>query len=217
MRSVFLGPPGAGKGTQAALFCEKRKLAHVSTGELLRQAAREGTPLGKKAAEIMKRGDLVPDDLVLGIAKARLDSADCRTRGFVLDGYPRNVQQAKDLDKVLKDMKQPLSAVVYFEVDRPSLIARLSGRRGCPKCSASYHVTALPPKVAGKCDSCGSALVQREDDRPDSIANRLKVYDEKTKDLIGYYKALKLLVTVPSNGGIEEIAASLELKLKGIA
>lgn len=217
MRGVFLGPPGAGKGTQAKIFCERRNMVHVSTGELLRAAVREGSALGKKAADIMERGDLVPDNLVLDIAAERLDREDCRSRGFILDGYPRNVNQGMDLDRTLKEMGLALDAVIYFDVNRAALIERLSGRRVCSKCQANYHVSAAPPKAAGVCDACGAELIQRPDDRPESIENRLKVYDDQTKDLIGYYSKQNLLVPVEAGGDIEDVSRQVFEKLENVA
>lgn len=214
MRGVFLGPPGVGKGTQAKTFCEKRKIAHVSTGELLRRAVREGTPLGQKASGIMARGELVPDALVLEIVAERLRADDCRKGGFILDGYPRNLAQAKDLDKTLKGLGLDLQAVVAFEVDRAALIERLSGRRECSKCQAGYHVKSQPPKKPGACDKCGGALVQREDDQPASIEKRLQVYEAQTKELIGYYGGRKLLVPVSAEGEIAAVSKRTEDALR---
>lgn len=216
MRGVFLGPPGAGKGTQAKVFCERRNLPHISTGELLRREVKEGTALGRKASDIMERGDLVPDSLVLQIASQRLDQEDCRTRGFVLDGYPRNVDQAMDLDRVLETMGTPLEAVVHFEVNRTALIERLSGRRVCPNCGANYHVTSAPPRRPGVCDVCAQSLVQRDDDRPQAIETRLKVYNDQTKPLIDYYADRNLLVPVDAGGPIQEVAQRVFEKLKEI-
>ncbi len=216
LRGVFLGPPGAGKGTQAKVFCERRNLVHVSTGDLLRREVKNETPLGAKASEIMTRGDLVPDSLVLEITKKRLSAEDCRTRGFVLDGYPRNCAQAMDLDTTLKSMALPLDVVVYFEVSRASLIERLSGRRVCPKCAANYHVREAPPKDDRRCDHCGAELVQREDDRPQAIENRLMVYKDQTRELVDYYTERNLLVPIDASGNIDEVARRVFEKLKDI-
>ncbi|MHC5037450.1 MAG: adenylate kinase [Planctomycetota bacterium] len=214
MRTVFLGPPGAGKGTQAKVFCERRNLVHLSTGELLRGEVKAGTPLGKKASDIMARGDLVPDPLVLEITAKRLDNEDCRSRGFVLDGYPRNGNQARDLDKTLEAMQLPLDGVVYFDVSRAALIERLSGRRVCPKCGTNYHVTEAPPKQENACDVCNVELIQRDDDRPQAIENRLAVYNEQTKALIDYYAERNLLIPIDAGSRIEEVAQRVFEKLK---
>jgi len=216
MRGVFLGPPGAGKGTQAKVFCERRNLVHISTGELLRREVKNGSPLGIKAREIIARGDLVPDPLVLDISAARIGADDCRSRGFVLDGYPRNRNQARDLDRILGEMSRPLDGVVYFEVSRAGLIERLSGRRVCSRCGANYHVSQAPPQKAGLCDVCEVDLIQRDDDRPQAIEHRLKVYNEQTKELIDYYAGRNLLITVEAGGGIEDVAARVFDKLKDI-
>ena len=216
MRGVFLGPPGAGKGTQAKVFCERRNLLHVSTGELLRGEVKAGTDPGKKAESIMARGDLVPDALVLEIAAKRLGAEDARSRGFILDGYPRNGKQAQDLDKTLEPMNLTLDKVVYFEVNRTALIERLSGRRVCPKCGTNFHVSGAPPKKEGFCDACDVELIQRDDDRPQAIENRLQVYNDQTKELIGYYAGRNLLVTVDAGGRIENVAQRLFDKLKDV-
>ncbi|MHC4778930.1 MAG: adenylate kinase [Planctomycetota bacterium] len=215
MRGVFLGPPGAGKGTQAKVFCERRNMLHVSTGELLRGEVKAKSPLGEKAESIMARGDLVPDALVLEITAKRLSAEDARSRGFILDGYPRNGGQARDLDKTLDSMDLTLDKVIYFEVNHAALIERLSGRRVCPKCSTNYHVSEAPPKKDGLCDACEVELIQRDDDRPQSIENRLKVYNDQTKELIDYYASRNLLLTIDAGGRIEEIAQRLFDKLQG--
>jgi adenylate kinase len=216
MRGVFLGPPGAGKGTQAKVFCERRNMVHISTGELLRREVKEESSLGLKAREIMARGDLVPDPLVLEITAVRLGAEDCRSRGFILDGYPRNHNQALDLDRTLEEMGLPLEAVVFFEVSRAGLIERLSGRRVCPSCGANYHVSQAPPTKAGLCDACEVELVQRDDDRPQAIEHRLKIYNEQTKDLIDYYAGRNLLLPVEAGGSIEDVAARVFDKLEDI-
>ncbi len=215
MRAVFLGPPGAGKGTQAKLFCERLGLCHISTGDLLRQAVADGTQPGLKAKEFMDKGELVPDALVLNLLEKRLAMPDCSGKGYVLDGYPRNIEQAKSLDAALEKLKSRLDAVAFIDAPRAMLIERLSGRRACPSCGAGFHVRTMPPKKTGVCDSCGSKLVQRADDRPATIENRLKVYEKSTKSLIDYYETRGILRTIPGGGEVEEIAALLYKQLKG--
>jgi adenylate kinase len=215
MRSVFLGAPGSGKGTQAKIFCERLGLIHLSTGDLLRAAAAEGTETGLKAKEFMERGELVPDALVLKLLGERIGREDCREKGFVLDGYPRNLEQARDLDGVLDGIGVGIDAVVFLDVPKAAIIERLSGRRICPSCGAGYHVTNLPPKKEGFCDDCGSRLEQRADDSPATIENRIRVYEESTRSLIGYYEEKGLLRTIPAAGSVEEITGLLFEKVKG--
>jgi adenylate kinase len=190
-------------------------LCHVSTGDLLRGAVSEGTDLGQKAKEYMERGELVSDGIVTALLKKKLAGEDCRKRGYVLDGYPRNLEQATDLEAVLDDLSNRLDAVVYIDVPRASIIERLSGRRVCPDCGAVYHLASLPPKTTGLCDACGGKLVHRTDDRPATIENRLKVYEESTRSLIEFYDAKGLLRPVEGGGEVNAIARSVFEKLKG--
>lgn len=206
MRTVFLGPPGAGKGTQAKIFCERMGLPHLSTGDLLRAAVAEGTEPGRKAKDAMDRGELVSDALVLELLERRLERDDCRSEGFVLDGYPRNLQQARDLDDLLGRLGSPLDAVVYIDVPKALIIERLAGRRVCPNCGAAYHVANLPPRQEGVCDACGATLVQRSDDKPATIENRLRVYEASTRSLIEYYDRKGLLRPVEGGGDVNDIA-----------
>jgi adenylate kinase len=200
-RIVFLGPPGAGKGTQAATLGEALHIPHLSTGDLLRSAVAAKTPLGLEAEGHMSAGRLVPDDLVLRILKERLARPDA-AQGFLLDGYPRNPAQARSLEAI-----SPIDVVVSFEVPTELLIERLSGRRVCPVCQSVYHVTNHPPKVAGKCDREGADLVQRPDDRPEAIRTRLQVYAEQTEPLIAYYRSKGLLRPIDGTGAVDAVLA----------
>jgi adenylate kinase len=187
MNLVLFGPPGAGKGTQGTLLAEKRGLSRLSTGDLLRDAVREGTPLGLKAQEYMNAGELVPDDVILGLIRVMLSGGT--EAGAIFDGFPRTLPQAEALDKLLADIGQPLGAVIALNVDDEALVQRLSGRRSCPKCGAVYNVYSDKPKTADVCDRCGTGLVQRTDDRESTVRRRLQVYHEQTAPLIAYYEA----------------------------
>ena len=186
MRAVLLGPPGAGKGTQAVRLVEKYGVPQISTGDIFRKNIKEGTELGKKAQEYMNAGQLVPDELVVDLVKDRLMQDDC-ANGYLLDGVPRTIFQAEELDKFLAENGQKLDAVINFEVGHDTLIQRLTGRRICKKCGAGYHVVNMPPKVEGICDKCGGELEQRKDDNVETAENRIVVYNESTAPLIGYY------------------------------
>jgi adenylate kinase len=186
MRAVLLGPPGAGKGTQAVKLVQKYGVPQISTGDIFRKNIKEGTELGKKAQEYTNTGRLVPDELVVDLVKDRLLQDDCRN-GYLLDGFPRTIYQAEQLDKFLAENGQKLDAVINFEVGHDALIARLTGRRVCKNCGASFHIVNIPPKVEGVCDNCGGELEQRKDDTVETAENRIKVYEESTAPLIGYY------------------------------
>jgi adenylate kinase len=203
LRIVLFGPPGAGKGTQASLLSEKYGAAHISTGDILREAVANATEVGLKAKSYMDKGELVPDDVVIAIAKDKLSSIG--EQGFILDGFPRTIAQAKALDEALAEIDKPLDAVVNLQVDEEELVRRLSGRRVCPSCGEPYHIDSKRPKVEGKCDKCGAELVHRADDQPEAIRNRLKVYENKTSPLLGYYETRGILLNVPALGSIEEI------------
>ena len=204
MRLIFLGPPGAGKGTQAGEVASKLGIPHISTGDMFRAEVSAGTELGKKVKSIMDSGGLVSDDLVLEIVKARLDKPDVES-GYLLDGFPRTVPQAEGLDRITAEAERPLDHVVYFDLPDEVVIRRLSGRRSCPQCGEPYHVESLKPKVEGQCDTCNVALIQREDDMPATVKNRLDVYKESTAALIDYYDGKGLLRRVPAEGAIEDI------------
>ena len=198
-RIVFLGPPGAGKGTQASILGRELGVPHLSTGNLLRSAVAARTPLGLEAEGHMAAGGLVPYDLVLKLLKERLDEPDAAS-GFVLDGYPRNAAQAAALARIT-----PIDRVVEFQVPVEALIERLAGRRVCPVCQSVYHVSRLPPKVPGRCDHDGAELVQRPDDRPEAIRTRMRVYDEQTAPLRAYYRSQGILRSVDATGTPEEV------------
>jgi adenylate kinase len=207
-RIVFLGPPGAGKGTQAARVAQELGIPHLSTGDLLRQTAREGTPLGQGAEQHMRAGRLVPDDLVLSILGERLAQPDAQ-RGFLLDGFPRNVAQAKALDKVA-----PIERVVAFRIPESMLVERLTQRRTCPKCGAGYNLATAPPRVPGRCDRDGELLVQRSDDSEAAIRTRLKVYQQETMPLLEFYRRHGTLVEIDADGSPEAVASRIGTALR---
>jgi adenylate kinase len=207
-RIVFLGPPGVGKGTQAARLSKELGIPHLSTGDLLRTAVRAGTSLGHEARGHMDAGRLVPDDLVLQILTERLGAADARS-GFLLDGYPRNIPQAERLRSIT-----PLDVVVSFELPASDLIARLSSRRICPTCQTVYNLVTQPPKVPGRCDKDGTELIQRPDDLPAAIQTRLAVYAEQTAPLLGYYRKAGLLSAVDASGDPEAVATRVRKLLR---
>jgi adenylate kinase len=184
---ILLGPPGVGKGTQGKLLCENLGLAHVSTGDLLRAARNEGTPLGREAQAYMDRGELVPDAVIIGMVREALDELGA-DRGVVFDGFPRTVPQAEALDGVLADLDRGLTRVLVLRADDEVLVRRLAGRRTCPDCGAIYNVHLSPPSEEGVCDQCGGTLVHRSDDAPDTVRNRLAVYHEQTEPLIAFYE-----------------------------
>uniref|UniRef100_A0A7C4AIM3 Adenylate kinase n=1 Tax=Thermodesulfovibrio aggregans TaxID=86166 RepID=A0A7C4AIM3_9BACT len=204
MRLVFLGAPGAGKGTQAKKLVEKYGIPQISTGDLLRAAVAEGTALGKEAKSYMDRGELVPDKVVLGMVKERISQDDCK-KGFILDGFPRNVAQAEALDKMLAEMNIPLDLALNVDVPFDDLMKRLTGRRTCKVCGQMYNIYYSPPKVEGKCDKCGGELFQRDDDKEETIKKRLDVYRAQTEPLIDYYSKKGILKNVSGTGSIDEI------------
>jgi adenylate kinase len=204
MRIVLLGAPGSGKGTQAKLLVEKYKIPQVSTGDLLRAAVTAGSELGRKAKAAMDAGQLVSDDIVLGIIQERLSKPDAKA-GFVLDGFPRNIPQAQALDSMLARLGQPLQLALLVDVDREVLTKRITGRRSCGQCGAIFNIYFSPPKPPGKCDKCGGALTQRSDDNEETVRKRLAVYEQQTAPLVSYYKAQGKLRTVRGVGAIGEI------------
>jgi adenylate kinase len=208
MRLVFLGAPGAGKGTQAKKLVEKYGIPQISTGDLLRAAVAEGTALGKEAKSYMDRGELVPDQVVLGMVKERLSKDDCK-KGFILDGFPRNVPQAEALDKMLAEMNIPLDLALNVDVPFEDLMKRLTGRRTCKSCGQMYNIYYSPSKVEGKCDKCGGELFQRDDDKEETIKKRLDVYKAQTEPLIDYYSKKGILKSVSGTGSIDEIFNSI--------
>ncbi len=208
MNMIFLGAPGAGKGTQAEVVCKELNIPAISTGNMLREAVKNETPAGLKAAEYMNRGDLVPDEIVIGILKDRIAQDDAQN-GFILDGFPRTVAQAEALDS----MGVRIDKVIEIDVPDEKITARMSGRRVCEGCGNSYHIVFKPTKVEGICDACGAKVVQRIDDKPETVQARLKTYHEKTAPLRDYYAAKGKLVTV---NGQDEIAETSRLTLEAI-
>jgi adenylate kinase len=210
---ILLGPPGVGKGTQGVLLCERRGLTHVSTGDLLRRARREGTPLGVEAQAFMDRGELVPDSVIIGMVREHL-AALPEGAGVVFDGFPRTVAQAEALDTVLEELGRAVDRVVVFHAEDDVLVRRLSGRRSCPECGAVYNVHFNAPKAEGLCDRCGGALTHRADDQPDTVRNRLEVYRRQTEPLIAFYEAHPATVRrVEGNRPVEEVQADLQSAL----
>jgi len=212
MRIVFLGAPGSGKGTQAKLLMQEFGFPQVSTGDLLREAVAAGTELGKRARAAMEAGELVTDDIVLGIIAERLAQDDCAV-GFILDGYPRNLQQARDLGPVLEDIGQSLDAAVLLDVDMDILTKRLTGRRTCSKTGKLLNIYFSPQEEIDAVTAAGGELIQRDDDNEETIAKRLEVYREQTEPLVGFYRDAGLLRTVEGDGSIEEIYARLKSEL----
>lgn len=204
MNLILLGPPGAGKGTQAAKIIGKYNIPHISTGDIFRENIKNGTELGKKAQEYMNKGELVPDELVVEIATDRLNADDCKD-GFLLDGFPRTVFQAEKLDEFLTAKGTKVDHVLNIEVEREELMKRLTGRRVCKKCGASFHVVSIPPKKEGICDVCGAELIQRADDNEETASNRIEVYNKETKPLIDYYKKAGNLTDIDGSTGLENV------------
>ena len=204
MRLILLGPPGVGKGTQASNIVEKYDIPHISTGDMFRTNIKSNTPLGIEAKGYMDKGLLVPDELVISMVKDRLLEEDCKD-GFLLDGFPRTIDQGVALDKELHEMNIKLDKVVNIQADKDVLIKRITGRRVCKSCGATYHVTNLPPKVEGICDIDGGELYQREDDKIETVATRIEVYFKQTEPLIDYYRQKDLILDVDGTRGIKEI------------
>jgi adenylate kinase len=203
-RVVLLGAPGAGKGTQAKMLIERFKIPQISTGDILRKAVADGTPLGKEAKVIMDQGGLVSDKIVLGLVEERLKQQDCRD-GFILDGFPRNTAQAESLDRILAGAGMPLTVALNIDVDLNDLLKRLTGRRTCKSCQQMYNVHFSPPTKEGVCNKCGGALFQRDDDKEETIKKRLDVYQQQTAPLIDYYSKKQIMKTVAGVGSIEDI------------
>ncbi|MBU1027296.1 MAG: adenylate kinase [Candidatus Margulisbacteria bacterium] len=201
---VFLGPPGSGKGTQAKVLSEKRKLPHISLGDILRHEVRQESEIGLRAKEFINAGKLVPDELTIELTKKRISQADC-SHGFILDGFPRSAAQAEALDKMFVDMGLTLDSVIYFAVNEDAVVERLTGRRSCKKCGAVYHIKFKLPKADDVCDVCGGELYQRKDDQEDAIRTRFEVYAQQTKPLIERYQAAGKLAQIDANGAIDEV------------
>lgn len=205
---VLMGPPGCGKGTQGKKLEAKYKIPELSTGDMLRQAVRDKTPVGRKAEDFMNRGHLVPDDVIVGIMRERLAASDCGN-GYILDGFPRTAQQGRALDMLFAETNERLTAVVNLDVGDDVVVARLSGRRQCRKCGTGFHVMFNKPAKDGLCDSCGGELYQRDDDNEKTIRDRLSVYNKQTAPLLDYYRKQGLLHELPGTGSIEEIFGSI--------
>ncbi len=206
MNLVLLGPPGAGKGTQAKRLSEELGYVHISTGDLLREAVRKGTPLGKKAKEYMERGELVPDDLIIALIEEVMPESG----GVIFDGFPRTIPQAEALDRMLEGRNRRVDLAILFDLPDVVIVERLSGRRSCPECGAVYHMKYNPPKRDEVCDRCGSKLIQREDDREDVVRERLRVYRTQTAPLIDYYREKGILITLDASGSIEDVYSRLK-------
>ena len=208
MKIIMLGAPGAGKGTQAKMLAEKYGIPHISTGDMFRAAVKEGTELGKKAKACMDAGQLVPDEITIGIVRERLQKPDC-TKGFILDGFPRTVEQADALDGILKSLSIHLTRAVDISVPSSSLIERAVGRRVCKKCGAAYHIRFNPSKKDGVCDECGGETYQRADDSEETMKSRLSVYDAQTKPLIRYYQKAGLYSEIDGSQEMSKVFADI--------
>lgn len=215
MNLVLFGPPGAGKGTQAEKISERYGIPHIATGDILRRAVARGTSLGKEAKSYMDRGELVPDRVVIGIVGERLAEPDCE-KGFVLDGYPRTIEQAEALSQILDGMGKKIDLVLNVTATDEELIRRLSRRRVCERCEAVYHLDFEPPRQADICDKCGGCLYQRADDKEETIKRRLEVYREQSEPLIDYYQKKGLLVSIIGEGSISEVFDEVKEKLEAI-
>lgn len=213
MRIVLLGAPGSGKGTQAKLLSELHSIPQVATGDLLREALSSGSELGRRAKEAMDAGRLVSDEIVLAIIRERFSKPDAN-QGFILDGFPRNVNQANSLDKMLKKLQQPVDVALLLDIDPDTLIQRLSGRLTCPTCSRVYNIYTKPPRIEGRCDRDGSELVHRSDDNETTIANRLRVYESHTRPVISYYEDKNNLVRIQADAEINVVHKRIRAALK---
>ncbi len=204
MKIIMLGAPGAGKGTQAKQIASKYQIPHISTGDIFRANIKNGTELGRKAKEYMDQGLLVPDELTCDLVMDRIGQDDCKN-GFVLDGFPRTIPQAEALDAALNKIGQSMDYAIDVDVPDENIVSRMSGRRACLNCGATYHIVAIPPKKEGVCDNCGSELVLRDDDKPETVQKRLDVYHEQTQPLIDYYKKQDILKTVDGTQPMESV------------
>lgn len=211
-----MGLPGAGKGTQAEKIIEKYQIPHISTGDMFRSAIKEGTELGAKAKSFMDQGALVPDEVTVGIVRERLAKDDCKN-GYLLDGFPRTLKQAEALDQLLAELNMPIDYVIHIDVPKDKLLDRLTGRRVCPTCGATYHVIYNPPKVAEKCDVDGTTLDQREDDQPETVANRIEVNLEQTQPLLDFYQGKGNLVTINGDQDINDVFEDVDKELQTLS
>lgn len=208
MKIIMLGAPGAGKGTQAKRIAKKYGIPHISTGDIFRANIKEGTELGMKAKEFMDQGLLVPDEVTIGMLLDRIKKEDC-VNGYVLDGFPRTIPQAESLTKALEEMGQKIDYAVDVDVPDENIVSRMSGRRACITCGATYHVQFAPPKAEGICDKCGAELVLRDDDKPETVQKRLTVYHEQTQPLIDYYRRAGVLVSVDGTQSMDQVFESI--------
>lgn len=213
MNLLIMGPPGAGKGTQAVEVVKELKIPHISTGDMLREAVKQGTEMGKKAKEYMDKGQLVPDEVIIGVVKERIAQSDCKA-GFLLDGFPRTLPQAEALDVSLKGMGIKLNGVINIMVPREKIVARITGRRVCRSCGDTYHVKNKPPKEAGKCDKCGGELYQRSDDTEETVNKRLDVYEAQTQPLLDYYGKQGLVLNINGDQAIDKVLQDTLAALK---
>ncbi|MFB1051395.1 adenylate kinase [Paraliobacillus sp. JSM ZJ581] len=213
MNLILMGLPGAGKGTQAEKIVEKYQIPHISTGDMFRLAIKEGTDLGKQAKAFMDQGELVPDEVTIGIVRERLSKNDCKN-GFLLDGFPRTIAQAESLENLLQDMQRSLDFVLHVDVPQEQLMERLTGRRICPVCGATYHVIFNPPKEAGVCDNDGTQLIQREDDSEQTVARRLEVNVTQTKPMLDFYHDKGYLVSINGSQDINKVFEDIDQKLQ---
>lgn len=213
LRVIFLGPPGVGKGTQAVRLAKEFGVPHISTGDMFRRAIKQKTPMGIKALPYVEAGQYVPDDIVNGLVQERLAEADC-AGGFILDGYPRTLGQAQAFDRYLQDTGQRLDGVIYLTVPDEVILLRLTGRRVCSGCGATYHVQFQPPRTPGICAVCGQPLVQRDDDREETVKERLTVYRAETMPLLAYYRDRSLLLEIDGEGDIDEITGRITSALQ---
>lgn len=215
MNLLIMGPPGAGKGTQAVEVAKELQIPHISTGDMLREAVKQGTEMGKKAKEYMDKGQLVPDEVIIGVVKERLGQPDCKA-GFLLDGFPRTLPQAEALDETLKNMGIKIDAVINISVPRERIVARITGRRVCRACGDTYHVTNKPPQESGKCDKCGGELYQRSDDTEETVNKRLDVYEAQTQPLLDYYGRQGLVKDINGDQEIGKVLQDILDTLKQI-
>ena len=208
MKALLMGPPGAGKGTQAVILAEKLGIPHISTGDMFRKAVKEETALGLEAKRYMDSGQLVPDEVTIGIVRERLGAGDC-AKGFLLDGFPRTVFQAEALDGIMKELGTKLDVALNIDVDAEALVGRITGRRMCRSCGTPYHVTFSPSKVQGVCDACGGELYQRDDDKEETVRKRLEVYSSQTLPLIEYYRKQGIIVDIDGNQPMEKVTEAI--------
>lgn len=208
LRTILLGPPGAGKGTQAVKIVEKYNIPHISTGDIFRENIKNKTELGNRAKAYMDRGELVPDELVVEIATDRLTKDDCKN-GFLLDGFPRTIFQAEKLDEFLTKRGEKIDKVINIDVEKDALVKRITGRRVCKSCGASYHVVNIPPKKEGVCDLCSGELIQRADDTEETVLNRIDVYNKQTKPLVDYYGKAGVIINIDGNKDLDDVLADI--------